>query len=94
MPEKRALDGLPISRRSSYSALVWIAVLEALSLTVLLVNLATGDNQHVAQGVGPLHGALYLAGIALTCRSSRVKRVRLLAFVPVVGAFLAVRVLR
>jgi hypothetical protein len=42
--EDRTLDGLPISRRSSYSALVWVAVLETLSLAVLLGNLAAGDN--------------------------------------------------
>ncbi|GAA5168645.1 MULTISPECIES: hypothetical protein [Amycolatopsis] len=68
-----------------------VALVEALSLLVLLGNLATVHVPQVAAIVGPLHGTAYLAGIALACARSHDVRTRLLSLIPAVGAFLASR---
>ncbi len=94
MSDERTLDGLPIRNRTPLSALVWVTVFETLSLAVLLVNLAAGHDQRIAQAFGPVHGALYLAGIGLTWRSTRITRVRLVSVIPVVGSFVALMAMR
>jgi hypothetical protein len=69
----------------------WVGVGEAATLALLLANLATAHNRSLAQGIGPLHGLLYLAGIALVWTATRAPRARLLALVPGIGALLASR---
>ena len=65
---------------------LWIiAVLEMVSLAVLLLNLATVDDPAIAQGLGPVHGFCYLVGIALGWGGAATPRARLLLVVPVVG---------
>jgi len=68
-----------------------VAVLEALTLVVLLVNLATVRLDGLAAVVGPVHGSAYLIGIALAWSARLPARARLLTLVPGVGAPLAVR---
>ena len=68
-----------------------IAVLELVTLLALLVNLATVHNPTLAQVVGPIHGMLYLLGIALAWLTARSWRARVLSVIPLVGAFLAWR---
>lgn len=78
----------------SLSWLRWVAALEFVSLLVLLLNVAVLGNRGLAAAVGPLHGALYLTVIiALLVRDATPGRVRLFAFVPGVGGFLALRAL-
>jgi hypothetical protein len=89
MSDQRTLDGLSIRSRTPFQALIWVTVFETLSLAVLLVNLAVGRDERIAQAFGPVHGMLYLAGIGLTWRSTSVTRVRVLSFIPVIGAILA-----
>ncbi len=72
-------------------ALRTAAVVEPLTLLVLLVNLATVHAGGVAAAVGPLHGTAYLVAIAATWAGDHPTRVRLLAWIPAVGAALAVR---
>jgi hypothetical protein len=94
MTEKQTLDGLPVRNRPALPALAVVGVLEAVSLAVLLVNLAVGNNQQVAQMMGPVHGMLYLAGIALTWTTTRLARARLLSVIPVAGSLLALLAIR
>lgn len=78
----------------SLSWLRWVAVLELVSLLLLLLNVAVLGNRGLAAAVGPLHGALYLTVIiALLVRDATPGRVRLFAFVPGVGGFVALRAL-
>ena len=67
------------------------AVTELASLVVLLANLATVHLPAVATLLGPVHGCAYLVVIGATLRETRDLRARLLAAVPGVGGFLAIR---
>jgi hypothetical protein len=67
------------------------ARVEAVSLFLLLVNLATVHWSAVAGLLGPLHGCAYLLVIGATLKASRRARARLLALVPGVGGLLAAR---
>ena len=74
--------------------LTWLrvaALAEAISLVVLLVNLATAHYETVTSAVGPVHGFAYLAtigaGLLLPLRRSS----RLMTLVPGVGGLLALR---
>ena len=67
------------------------ARVEAVSLLVLLANLATVHWSSVAGLIGPLHGCAYLLVIGATRQASRRPRARLLALVPGVGGLLAER---
>lgn len=89
--EPLSLDGLPERNRRGPQALLVVGVLEALSLVVLLANLATGHDPAIAQLVGPVHGLLWLTGIVLAWRSTRRSLPRGLALIPGVGALLASR---
>ena len=66
-----------------------VAVLESVSLIVLVVNLMTTNNHSLAAGLGPVHGTLYLLAIALTFAQRSSTRARALSFLPAVGAPLA-----
>lgn len=67
------------------------ARVEAISLLLLLLNLATVHLRPVAGLIGPLHGCAYLLVIGATLRASRRARTRLLAVIPGVGGLLALR---
>ena len=67
------------------------ALIELVSLALLLVNLATVHVPAVASLLGPVHGCAYLVVVGATVRDSRDMRTRLLAAVPGVGGLLAVR---
>ncbi len=67
------------------------ALTELASLVVLLANLATVHVPTVATLLGPVHGCAYLVVMAATLRETRDVRARLLAVVPGVGGFLAIR---
>lgn len=82
-----AATGLPVADRALRAA----AVVEPLSLVVLLVNLATVHVEAVASVAGPTHGTAYLVGIGATWAGGASSRARLLAWVPAVGALLALR---
>lgn len=70
------------------------AVVEVVSLFLLLTNLATVHWAAVASLVGPTHGCAYLFVIGCTVRESSVVRIRLLALVPGLGGLLVIRRLR
>jgi hypothetical protein len=71
------------------------APIEALSLVVLLVNLATVHVGGVAMVCGPLHGAAYLTiVIATLLETTAPAAVRWRAIVPGVGGYLVLRGLR
>jgi hypothetical protein len=67
---------------------------EAVSLPVLLLNLATVHIAWVATLVGPLHGCAYLLAIGATIQATRNRRTRWLAVVPGIGGLLAERTVR
>ena len=69
----------------------WTSVLEALSLAVLLINLATVHHPVVTSTTGPLHGFAYLATIAIAFLLPLPTGTRLLTLVPGVGGLLALR---
>jgi hypothetical protein len=71
-------------------ALLLVGILEAASLAVLLLNLAIGHNPGLAQAVGPVHGLLYLVGIALVWANRLPTLSKVLVLVPAVGTLLAV----
>ena len=70
------------------------ALVEFVSLGLLLVNLATVHWAAVASLLGPTHGCAYLFVIGATIRESRASSTRLLAIVPGVGGLLVIRRLR
>ncbi|TDD89917.1 DUF3817 domain-containing protein [Actinomadura darangshiensis] len=65
------------------------AAAEAVSLAVLLVNLATAHVEAISSLVGPLHGIAYLEVIVLTLLQPAVPGARWRAVVPGVGGLLA-----
>lgn len=67
------------------------AAAEAVSLAVLLVNLATVHADAVTSLGGPVHGTAYLAVIAGTWFMPATARVRWSALVPGIGGLLALR---
>lgn len=68
------------------------AVVELITLAVLLINLATAHNASVASLAGPIHGCAYLVAIGSVFRDP-LKRgaIVALAIIPGVGATLALR---
>ena len=64
---------------------------EIATLVLLLANLATVHVPVVASLLGPVHGCAYLVVIGATLRETRDVRARVLAAVPGVGGFLAIR---
>lgn len=66
-----------------------VAVLETISLLVLVLNLVTANDRGLAAALGPVHGTLYLLAITLTFVQHASTRARALAFIPAVGAPLA-----
>lgn len=70
----------------------WAALVEILSLGVLLVNLATSHLKAITSAVGPVHGTAYLTVIVAAFMVSAATRgTRLLALVPGIGGYLALR---
>ena len=70
------------------------ALVEALTLVALLVNLATVHWRPVTALGGPLHGTAYLAVIAMVLLLPGAPRAaKLLALVPGIGGWLALRAL-
>ncbi|MFK8906883.1 hypothetical protein [Streptomyces sp. YS-3] len=70
------------------------ATIELASLTVLLVNIATGNSQQIAALFGPVHGTAWLFGILATRRDPhRSTGATLRAVIPGIGGLLALRAL-
>jgi hypothetical protein len=67
------------------------ALVELLSLVLLLANLATVHWPPVASLLGPVHGCAYLFVIGATLRVTADLRTRLLAVVPGIGGLLVLR---
>lgn len=94
--EYTALDGI-VSRSGSEppTRMVWIiGILEAIRLAILLINLAAGDVRAIAQAVGPIHGLLYLSGIALVWTKHYPRVAKALVVIPAIGTLLAARLHR
>lgn len=73
-------------------ALQIAAVVEAVSLLVLLVNLATVHLGPITSVTGPVHGTAYLIAIGSALLLPAASRTaRLLALVPGIGGALALR---
>jgi hypothetical protein len=86
--------GDPVDLGLASAAAVWLprlALLETLTVVVLIANRVTTQVEGVASAVGPLHGMLYLATIACAWIAQPGRRSRWLAWIPVVGGLLAVR---
>jgi hypothetical protein len=64
------------------------ALVELISLILLLANLATVHWAPVASLLGPVHGCAYLFVIGATLRAAADRRTRLTALVPGVGGLL------
>ena len=67
------------------------AAVEALSLVVLVLNLATVHIAALASMLGPIHGCAYLITIALTWPITKDATARALSFVPGFGGLLVLR---
>ena len=67
------------------------AAVEATTLALLLVNLATVHLDAVAALTGPVHGLAWLATMAIAFLIPLPRAARLLAVVPGVGGLLALR---
>jgi hypothetical protein len=75
--------------------LLAVAVVEALTLATMLLNVATVHAGPVGAVLGPLHGAAYLASIALVLTAPHAPRAaRLRVLIPGVGGLLAAREMR
>ncbi len=68
------------------------SVIEVLTLLVLLGNVLTVHDPSLSSVIGPIHGFTYLAVVvsALLIEGTP-KRVKVLAWIPVVGGLLALR---
>ncbi len=69
----------------------WLALataVELVTLTVLLVNLASVHWAPLASAIGPLHGTAYLVTAVLAWQLPLRRRVRLRGLVPAVGGLL------
>ena len=75
----------------SFPLLRSAALVEFLSLLLLLANLATVHWPPVASLLGPVHGCAYLFVIGATVQATRDRRTRLTAVVPGIGGLLALR---
>lgn len=65
--------------------------MEALSLLVLLLNLATVQVGALASLLGPVHGCAYLIAIVLTWSLTKNTVARALSIIPGFGALLVLR---
>jgi hypothetical protein len=70
------------------------ALVEFVSLCLLLANLATVHWPEAASLLGPIHGCAYLFVIGSTVHECRAASTRLLAIVPGVGGFLVIHRIR
>ncbi len=77
--------------RQALRALRTAAAVEALSLLILLLNLATAHNAAVASAVGPIHGCAYLIAIVITWSLTKTSSARAISFIPGIGALLVLR---
>ncbi|GAB3269928.1 DUF3817 domain-containing protein [Kineosporia babensis] len=75
-------------------ALQTAAAVEALSLIVLLLNLATVHVPALASALGPIHGCAYLIAIVLTWTLTKTTRIRAISIIPGFGALLVLCSLR
>jgi hypothetical protein len=76
--------------RARFTVFVVFAVLEIVSLGVLLINLATRHDPTIARVIGPVHGAIYLSVALIALLSPGLRwSTRLLGLVPIVGGVLA-----
>lgn len=71
--------------------LVAAATIEVVSLAVLLINRATVHLDPITSSMGPIHGFAYLATIALAALSPIPRRAKAVAWLPVIGGVVAVR---
>jgi hypothetical protein len=62
------------------------AIVDLVSLAVLLTNLATVHIPAVASLLGPIHGCAYLLVIGATWRLTGSARATLIAAIPIIGA--------
>ena len=69
----------------------WAALVETVSLAVLVINLVTVHHPLVTSTMGPVHGFAYLATIAVAFLLPLTTGTRLLTLVPAVGGVLALR---
>jgi hypothetical protein len=67
------------------------ALVELISLALLLINLATVHWPAVASLLGPIHGCAYLFVIGATIRESPAIPTRLRAIVPGIGGLLVIQ---
>jgi hypothetical protein len=76
----------------SWTILKTAAVLETVTLAILLINIAAGNAHNVAAVIGPLHGCLYLTVIIVTGRDAHATRTTtVLSGMPAIGGLLALR---
>ncbi|MCK2238653.1 MULTISPECIES: hypothetical protein [unclassified Crossiella] len=70
----------------------YAALAEMITVAVLLLNLVTVHWRPVSALTGPLHGTAYLLVIAACLlRENTPPRTRLLALIPAIGGYLALR---
>ncbi len=86
-PDPAELGG----REASPRGLWLVGLLEAASLAVLLINLLTADNPALAQAIGPIHGLLYLIGIAWVWSNRLPTLSKVLVLIPAAGTLIAAR---
>ncbi|WP_433833313.1 DUF3817 domain-containing protein [Actinoplanes sp. CA-015351] len=73
-------------------ALEIAALAELLSLTILLLNLATAHFPAITSLGGPVHGCAYLCVVILTLSNpAATRRTRLFAVIPGIGGLLVTR---
>jgi hypothetical protein len=71
------------------------AAAEAVSVTLLFANLLTVHWPTASSALGPTHGTAYLVTVATALTTANAPaRAKWLSFVPAVGGYLALRVLR
>jgi hypothetical protein len=80
---------------TSLRVLKLAALVEAVSVCLLFANLFTVHWPAVSSALGPTHGTAYLVTIVSAFSvAGATRRTKLLAFVPAVGGYLALRSLR
>jgi hypothetical protein len=82
---------MPTTDNQAPRGLLIAGIVELITLAILFINIASGNNHSIAAAFGPIHGTAYLIGIILAWRAPLDRWRKLTTIVPGVGTLIASR---
>ena len=82
---------MTIAQDHAPRGLLAAGIIELVTLAILFINLASGNNHSIAAAFGPIHGTAYLIGIILGWRSPLARWRKITTIVPGAGTLIATR---